>query len=63
MQGLTDEQIEDLKLHDEWEDKCKPSGGAIFNQDKIGRRNGHGNSLSLVRYSSFYDSMFLPSVS
>lgn len=42
MQGLTDEQIEELKLHDEWEDKCKPSGGPVFTQDKIGRRNGQG---------------------
>lgn len=44
MQGLTDEQIEELKLHDDWADKCKPSGGAVFNQDKIGRRNGEGRS-------------------
>lgn len=42
MQGLTDEQIEELKLHDDWADKCKPSGGPVFNQDKIGRRNGEG---------------------
>ena len=45
MQGLTDEQIEELKLHDEWEDKCKPSGGPVFNQDKIGRRNGQGKAF------------------
>lgn len=44
MQGLTDEQIEDLKLHDDWADKCKPSGGPVFNVDKIGRRNGQGSS-------------------
>lgn len=42
MQGLTDEQIEELKLHDEWADKCKPSGGPVFNVDKIGRRTGQG---------------------
>ncbi|KAL2094297.1 hypothetical protein ACEWY4_009016 [Coilia grayii] len=41
MQGLTDDQIVDLKLHDEWEDKCIPSGGAEFKKDEIGRRNGH----------------------
>ncbi|KAI1903396.1 hypothetical protein AGOR_G00026750 [Albula goreensis] len=41
MQGLTDDQIEDLKLRDEWQDKCVPSGGAEFNKDEIGRRNGH----------------------
>ncbi|MEE6468017.1 hypothetical protein FKM82_008144 [Ascaphus truei] len=41
MQGLTDEQIEDLKLKDEWEEKCLPSGGSVFKKDDIGRRNGH----------------------
>ncbi|XP_051903073.1 cilia- and flagella-associated protein 298 isoform X2 [Hippocampus zosterae] len=41
MQGLTDEQLVDLKLKDEWEDKCVPSGGAVFKKDDIGRRNGH----------------------
>lgn len=40
MQGLTDEQIEELKLKDEWADKCYPSGGHIDNKDDIGRRNG-----------------------
>lgn len=47
MQGLTDEQIEELKLKDEWADKCYPSGGHIDNKDDIGRRNGIGN-LPLV---------------
>ena len=44
MQGLTDEQIVDLKLKDEWENKCVPSGGVILNKDPIGSigRNGHG---------------------
>lgn len=42
MQGLTDEQLVDLKLRDEWEDKCVPSGGAIDRRDDIGRRNGKG---------------------
>lgn len=45
MQGLTDEQVEELKLHDDWADKCKPSGGPVFNQDKIGRRNGEGRTV------------------
>ncbi|KAI8498537.1 hypothetical protein Bbelb_237390 [Branchiostoma belcheri] len=40
MQGLTDEQVTELKLRDEWGEKCVPSGGAVFNQDEIGRRNG-----------------------
>ncbi|XP_066555923.1 cilia- and flagella-associated protein 298 [Amia ocellicauda] len=41
MQGLTDEQIEELKLRDEWGEKCIPCGGAEFKKDEIGRRNGH----------------------
>lgn len=41
MMGLTDEQVQELKLVDEWEDKCIPSGGWTFNRDEIGRRNGH----------------------
>lgn len=40
MQGLTDEQITELRLRDEWEDKCVPSGGYLDNKDSIGRRNG-----------------------
>lgn len=40
MQGLTDEQIEELHLVDEWGEKCVPSGGWIFEKDPIGRRNG-----------------------
>ncbi|KAH0956844.1 hypothetical protein HN011_011977 [Eciton burchellii] len=38
--GLTDEQVEELKLRDEWADKCVPMGGWTFNRDQIGRRNG-----------------------
>ncbi|XP_065370128.1 cilia- and flagella-associated protein 298 [Calliphora vicina] len=38
--GLTDEQVEELKLKDVWGEKCIPSGGFIFNKDPIGRRNG-----------------------
>lgn len=47
MQGLTEEQIVELKLKDEWEDKCVPSGGPVFRKDEIGRRNGHGKTLTL----------------
>ena len=43
MQGLTDDQIEELKLRDEWGEKCVPSGGSVFKKDDIGRRNGQGN--------------------
>lgn len=42
MQGLTDEQISDLRLKDEWEDKCNPSGGYVECKDPVGRRNGRG---------------------
>lgn len=38
--GLTDEQVEELKLVDEWGEKCIPSGDWIPNKDPIGRRNG-----------------------
>ncbi|XP_041354233.1 cilia- and flagella-associated protein 298-A-like [Gigantopelta aegis] len=40
MQGLTEEQVSELKLKDEWAEKCVPSGGSVFKEDKIGRRNG-----------------------
>ena len=42
MQGLADEQIEDLKLVDEWAEKCQPSGGTVECTDDCGRRNGKG---------------------
>lgn len=42
MQGLTDEQVEELKLRDEWGERCVPSGGAGFKKDTVGRRNGRG---------------------
>lgn len=38
--GLTEEQVEELKLVDPWEEKVAPSGGWIFNKDPVGRRNG-----------------------
>ncbi|KTF86917.1 hypothetical protein cypCar_00034659 [Cyprinus carpio] len=41
MQGLTDDQIMELKLKDEWEDCCVPSGLAEFKKDELGRRSGH----------------------
>uniref|UniRef100_A0A1Q3FZS8 Putative secreted protein n=1 Tax=Culex tarsalis TaxID=7177 RepID=A0A1Q3FZS8_CULTA len=40
MLGLTDEQVEELKLVDEWGEKCVPSGGWVSNPDPVGRRNG-----------------------
>lgn len=38
--GLTDEQVQELKLTDAWENKVEPSGGWTYNRDPIGRRNG-----------------------
>lgn len=40
MQGLTEEQVTELKLKDEWAEKCTPQGGVRVNEDKVGRRNG-----------------------
>ncbi|KAF5402550.1 hypothetical protein PHET_03911 [Paragonimus heterotremus] len=40
MQGLTEDQVVELKLKDEWGDKCIPSGGYVECKDDIGRRNG-----------------------
>ncbi|XP_029375001.1 cilia- and flagella-associated protein 298 [Echeneis naucrates] len=40
MQGLAEEQLVDLNLRDEWEDRCVPSGGAVLRKDELGRRNG-----------------------
>ena len=50
MQGLTDEQIEELKLRDEWSERCHPSGGHIQKTDEIGRRNGIGKNKCLAFY-------------
>ncbi|KAL7847485.1 hypothetical protein AOLI_G00222030 [Acnodon oligacanthus] len=44
MQGLTEDQITELKLTDEWQETCVPSGGAEFKKDEIGRRSGHAPS-------------------
>lgn len=40
MQGLTEDQITDLKLKDEYEDKCIPMDGYVEEEDVTGRRNG-----------------------
>jgi cilia- and flagella-associated protein 298 len=42
MQGLTDEQIMELKLTDEYADKCIPMDGYVEEEDAMGRRNGRG---------------------
>ncbi|XP_071134829.1 cilia- and flagella-associated protein 298-like [Mytilus edulis] len=40
MQGLTEEQLVDLKLKDDWGEKCIPSGGWIEFKDPLTIRNG-----------------------
>ncbi|KAK0088629.1 hypothetical protein PV325_011193 [Microctonus aethiopoides] len=40
MMGLTTEQVDELKLKDEWGEKCVPMSGWKFNKDIMGRRNG-----------------------
>lgn len=40
MIGLTDEQVEELKLVDSWAESCSPSGGFNQTKDPVGRRNG-----------------------
>ena len=42
MQGLTDEQVSELHLIDEWVERCVPSGGSVECVDPVGRRNGKG---------------------
>jgi len=54
MQGLTDEQIEELKLKDEWAERCQPSGGHTQNKDDIGRRNGMGKNKFLAFFSDAF---------
>ncbi|VDP91481.1 unnamed protein product [Echinostoma caproni] len=49
MQGLTDDQIVDLKLKDEWGEKCIPSGGYIECKDEIGRRNGRAPNEKMAQ--------------
>ena len=41
MQGLTDDQIEELHLEDKWSQTCIPQGGdSKYCVDPVGRRNG-----------------------
>lgn len=39
--GLTEEQVAELKLVDEWIELCVPSGGYTLTKDPVGRRFGH----------------------
>ena len=47
MQGLTEEQVDELKLKDEFAEVCIPSGGFVMNPDPIGRRNGRGKDFKV----------------
>lgn len=37
MMGLTTEQVDELKLKDEWGEKCVPMSGWKFNKDIMGK--------------------------
>ena len=50
MQGLTEEQVDELKLKDEFAEVCIPSGGFVMNPDPVGRRNGRGKAGSMQAY-------------
>lgn len=45
--GLADEQVKELKLVDEYAEKCIPSGGWIYNRDPVGRRNGRQPQIKM----------------
>jgi hypothetical protein len=49
MQGLNEDQIQDLKLIDPWTTKCIPSGGSIQNKDIYSRRNGQRPNDKMVK--------------
>ena len=40
LQGLHPDQVKELKLVDEYEEQCIPSGGFAFSADPVQRRNG-----------------------
>eukprot|EP00051_Salpingoeca_urceolata_P026910 m.479242 g.479242 ORF g.479242 m.479242 type:complete len:291 (+) comp21377_c0_seq1:154-1026(+) len=48
MQGLTDDQISELKLVDEFSKACYPSGGTTQNPDPMGKRTGNAPTAKLA---------------
>lgn len=58
MQGLTEEQVQELKLRDEWAERCVPSGGAVVNPDPTRRRNGQGDLHVHILVSELRDSTY-----
>lgn len=49
MLGLTQQQVEELKLKDSFVDVCIPSGGFTMNPDPVGRRTGRGTYMYINR--------------
>lgn len=47
MVGLTDDQVSELKLVDDWAAKCEPSGGGVSNPDPIGKRGGNAPNMAM----------------
>lgn len=50
MQGLTERQVEELKIKDSFAEVCIPSGGFVTNPDPVGRRNGRGTNIYILKY-------------
>ena len=48
MLGLTEQQVEELKIKDNFAEVCIPSGGFVVNPDPVGRRTGRGNVRAFV---------------
>ena len=47
MQGLSDEQIKELKLEDKWAKSCYPQGGSVEYKDPVGRRSGNAPNAKM----------------
>lgn len=47
MQGLSDEQIKELKLEDKWAKSCYPQGGSVECKDPVGRRSGNAPNAKM----------------
>ena len=48
MQGLSEDQIQDLKLDDKWSHTVYPQGGSIECKDPIGRRTGNAPNSKMA---------------
>ena len=45
--GLLAEQVKELKLVDEYEEQCLPSGGFAYEADPVQRRNGRAPTKAM----------------